>query len=293
MLCIRFPQIIFVAALACSFVAYASPEGWQQFQESHLLGARATEGQRSGPTTSEGQGLAMLQAVAAGDRTAFHALWTFAQVRLQQPSGLLAWKWEPRTGVVDSNNATLGDLYVAWALQRAALAWQAPAYAVHAERIADALLDRCVALRDGRAYLLPAAVGYAKELKGSSDLRLNPGHWALPAFQSFQSFERGSEWQAVHSAAVAGFASIAQGNGNQGMPAMVTWSRGAYQSEKGADDAGERVSVFLRWSGELPQLQALLARPQQPGFPSTLYAQGVKFLHEQAELAQVQPKVSR
>lgn len=278
--------ISFALALASTQgYAQSSPADWQQFQQAHVRGSRTTEGLGVGATTSEGQGLAMLRAVAADDRSAFDALWTFAQLRLLQPSGLLAWKWEPQAGVVDSNNAALGDLYVAWALQQAASAWRWPSYAVHAERMADALLDRCVAFRDGRAYLLPAATGFTTDRKGSSDLKLNPSHWALPALRSFRVFERGVEWQQVYASALEALPSIAQANDGH-VPVSVVWSRGAFRPTGSGSELGdERVSLFLDWAGELPQLTAALRPASAFSDDGSLYRSGLRFLQGQSELA--------
>ena len=70
---------------------------------------------------SEGQGWGMLLAGAAGDWDAFDRIWNWTDANLRWSGApLYAWKWDPKTGeVVDPNNASDGDILIAWALARA------------------------------------------------------------------------------------------------------------------------------------------------------------------------------
>ncbi|WP_239514610.1 glycosyl hydrolase family 8, partial [Klebsiella pneumoniae] len=76
-------------------------------------------------------GYGMLLAVAAGARAAFERIWGWTRANLMvRSAALAAWRWAPdhRPGVSDMNNATDGDILVAWALTEAAEAWGEPAY---------------------------------------------------------------------------------------------------------------------------------------------------------------------
>ena len=99
-------------------------------------------------THTESQGYGMLLAVAAGDRETFDRIWTFTETNLYvRPDGLASWKWSPEGGkadaetgqVADPNNASDGDLLIAWALAEAAAAGWNPDYAQRADKIIDAL----------------------------------------------------------------------------------------------------------------------------------------------------------
>ena len=75
---------------------------------------------------SEGQGYGMLLAVAARDRAGFERIWNWTRANLMvRDDQLIAWRWEPnaRPAVADMNNATDGDILVAWALAEAAEQW--------------------------------------------------------------------------------------------------------------------------------------------------------------------------
>jgi endoglucanase len=79
---------------------------------------RVIDNANGGVSHSEGQGYGMLLAAKAGDAARFDALWRWTAHTLQiRKDGLLAWKWDPAAkAVTDTNNATDGDILVAWAL---------------------------------------------------------------------------------------------------------------------------------------------------------------------------------
>jgi endoglucanase len=88
---------------------------------------------------SEGQGYGMLLAVAADDRDSFERIWGWTRANLFiRNDALAAWRWEPdkRPAIADVNNASDGDLLIAWALVEAATAWPDPSYRVAARRMA-------------------------------------------------------------------------------------------------------------------------------------------------------------
>ena len=61
--------------------------------------------------------------------------------------------------MTDYNNATDGDLLIAWALSNAAIRWNVADYADAARRIADALATRVIAKSRFGSVLLPAVKG--------------------------------------------------------------------------------------------------------------------------------------
>ena len=127
---------------------------------------------------TEGQGYAMLFAVAANDPATFDSVWTWTRKTLRRPDGLFSWRYIPgaQSTVPDKNNATDGDLVICWALARAATAWGRPAD--H-----DAALDLATALHavideDGEdAFLKPGVEGFTGEGKRV----VNLSYWVFPA----------------------------------------------------------------------------------------------------------------
>lgn len=77
---------------------------------------------------TEGQGWAMLFAEAAGDRASFDKLWQWTRDNLQRrDNALFSWRFDPADGkapVADPNDASDGDILIAWALIRAGNRWR-------------------------------------------------------------------------------------------------------------------------------------------------------------------------
>jgi endo-1,4-beta-D-glucanase Y len=135
---------------------------------------------------SEGQGYGMLLAVAAMDRDAFERIWGWTRANLMvRDDQLVAWAWDPasRPGVADLNNATDGDILIAWALVEAAEAWKDRPYAVAARRIAVEVGRKLIILQsDEGMLLLPGASGYSAEDRADGPV-VNLSYYIFPAFQ--------------------------------------------------------------------------------------------------------------
>ena len=61
----------------------------------------------------------LLLAIAANDRATFDKIWGWTRANLMvRDDQLLAWRWDPahRPAVADINDASDGDILVAWAL---------------------------------------------------------------------------------------------------------------------------------------------------------------------------------
>ncbi len=147
---------------------------------------------------SEGQGYGLLIAVAYEDRRTFDLIWNWTQKNLQtRPNDkLLSWLWKPsgpREGAVsDPNNASDGDILVAWGLLRAHRLWKEYRYQQAAAQIlADlARLD----LRDGpdgRLYLLPGTDGFVED----SGVTLNPSYYVFPALDDIARVFPDQRWK--------------------------------------------------------------------------------------------------
>ncbi|MCF4124836.1 glycosyl hydrolase family 8 [Methylobacterium sp. SyP6R] len=149
---------------------------------------------------SEGQGYGMLLAVAAGDRPAFERIWGWTRANLMVRSDeLLAWRWAPdhRPAVADMNNATDGDILVAWALTEAAEAWGEPSYRTAARRIAVEFGRKTILFRAAPGPLvLPAVAGFAARDRADGPL-VNLSYWVFPAFQRLGIVAPEYDWASV------------------------------------------------------------------------------------------------
>ena len=135
---------------------------------------------------SEGQGYGMLLAVAARDRASFERIWNWTRANLMvRDDQLIAWRWEPnaRPAVADMNNATDGDILIAWALAEAAEFWVDVSYQVAARRIAVEV-GRKIIVNKTRFRADAAARHRGLRRRGS---QRRPGasisrYWVFPAF---------------------------------------------------------------------------------------------------------------
>ncbi|MCJ2032795.1 glycosyl hydrolase family 8 [Methylobacterium sp. J-068] len=191
------------ALLASSLLALAGP-ACAQTAAAPLLGAlsdsqtwaaykarfvteqgRVVDTGNGGISHSEGQGYGMLLAVAFGDRAAFERIWTWTRANLMvRDDQLIAWRWEPgsRPAVADMNDASDGDLLVAWALAEAAEAWRDPSHRVAGRRIAVELGRKLILPRAAHGpLLLPAVSGFSAEDRGDGPV-VNLSYWIFPAF---------------------------------------------------------------------------------------------------------------
>lgn len=163
---------------------------------------RVVDAPNGGISHSEGQGYAMLLAVAHADRSTFARVWNWTRSNLQvREDGLLAWRWDPgRQGVTDRNNATDGDILVAWALLRAGRAWNDADYREASARLAQSTLDHASAEVSGRIVLLPGVQGFSLPDGGTV---INLSYWVFPALQDFKTAFDDDRWGKVLDSGLA------------------------------------------------------------------------------------------
>jgi endoglucanase len=133
---------------------------------------------------SEGQGYGMLLAVAAADRSSFDAIWSWTKANLLvRQDRLAAWRWNPDTErVEDKNNATDGDVLIAWALAEAANFWDEPLYLSAARAVTDDIIVKTIRVAPGHGNLLmPAARGFSRYERSDGPV-VNLSYWVFPAF---------------------------------------------------------------------------------------------------------------
>ncbi|GJD50155.1 Minor endoglucanase Y [Methylobacterium crusticola] len=159
---------------------------WRAYRARFVSEAgRVVDSANGGISHSEGQGYGMLLAVAAGDRGTFERIWGWTRANLMvRGDALLAWRWEPdkRPAVADLNDASDGDVLVAWALVEAAEAWGDPGYRIAARRIAVDIGRRLVLFKTGKPpLLLPGLAGFSAEERADGPV-VNLSYWVFPAF---------------------------------------------------------------------------------------------------------------
>ncbi|MEM9016995.1 MAG: glycosyl hydrolase family 8 [Verrucomicrobiota bacterium] len=165
--------------------AMKESENWKAFKDGFIApSGRVIDNVNHAMSHSEGQGYAMLLAVSERDRTTFDRVWGWTQTALQsRPSdALISWKWELGENgsgkITDANNATDGDILVAWALVRANVVWGEVSYLDEARKICSSIRETVVRDSPYGKVILPGAEGFEND----DGIVLNLSYWVFPAF---------------------------------------------------------------------------------------------------------------
>ena len=179
--------------------AVASPEDalrrqWSRFRDQFMAPeGRVVDTGNGGISHSEGQGWAMLCAVRADDPISFHRLhgWTMRVLKRPQDE-LFSWRYAPTlaTPVSDANNATDGDLFIAWALLEAGARWGDAGHAAQGAALARDILRRLVRMVGGHLVLMPGLRGFEHQ----AHVVLNPSYYAFPAIRALAAAVPDPAW---------------------------------------------------------------------------------------------------
>lgn len=173
---------------------------WAQYREKFVdASGRVIDDGNGKISHSEGQGYGMLLATLAGNRADFEQIWTFTQTELMlRDDGLAVWRWDPdaEPHVTDVNNATDGDILIAYALARAGKEWSREDLTVAARAIANAIGKTAVLRHQGRTILLPGASGFAARDRKDGPV-VNLSYLVFEAFPYFQDLAPDYDWAAV------------------------------------------------------------------------------------------------
>lgn len=167
---------------------------WARYRVMHVSAeGHVIDNGNGGISHSEGQGYGMLLALFADDRETFSRLHTWAEDNLARgDTALFSWRYDPSRPipVTDPNNATDGDILIAWALMEAGRRWGDAASATRSQEIRTAIAEQLVVRRAGRTLLLPGLVGFDKE----DGVVLNLSYYIWPALHSFAEAEGQGVW---------------------------------------------------------------------------------------------------
>jgi endo-1,4-beta-D-glucanase Y len=178
--------------------ALKAPGLWQAYKARFITEqGRVVDTGNNFISHSEGQGYGMLLAVAANDRATFDRLWGWTRANLMvRDDKLSAWRWEPnqRPGVSDMNNATDGDILIAWALAEAADYWKDPALRAAGRRIAVEVAHKTVLFGTKMgAILLPAVAGFQAADRTDGPV-VNLSYYVFPAFSRLSLVAPEIDW---------------------------------------------------------------------------------------------------
>jgi endoglucanase len=213
---------------------------------------RVVDTGNGGISHSEGQGTGLLLAVAFDDRARFDRIWRWTADNLRvRGDALFAWRWlpdSPHDRTPDRNNATDGDLLVAWALTRASAKWYDARYVAEARRIAGDVRAKLVRRLGEQAVLLPGENGFVD----GDRLTLNPSYWIYPALAVMNAIDPDPVWGELTAGGLH-YLRAARFGGSRLPPDWFDIDGGAVVPSRhlaprfGYDAA--RVPLYLAWAG--------------------------------------------
>ncbi|WP_313442436.1 glycosyl hydrolase family 8 [Novosphingobium sp.] len=172
---------------------------WRVWRDTYVKpDGRIVDTGNNGVSHSEGQSYGLLFAYQAGDADAFAKIAAWTQTHLSRADmALHVWRYDPSSPnpVADQNNATDGDLVIAWALGMAGQRWNRGDYTARAAQIRSAIRSHCVIERHGRRLLLPGIQGFVN----GDEVTLNPSYFAWPALDAFVRLDGQQVWGPIIS----------------------------------------------------------------------------------------------
>lgn len=175
-----------------------SGEAWTAYKAKFLdPSGRIVDNGNGNISHSEGQGYGLLLAYLAGSPADFEQIWYFTRTELLlRNDGLAVWKWDPSATphVTDTNNASDGDILIAYALALAGSAWNRADYLTAAARMAQSTLSETVVDFAGRILLMPGAEGFSATDRDDGPV-INPSYWVYEALPVMAALAPSDRWQ--------------------------------------------------------------------------------------------------
>lgn len=248
--------VLFIAlaiAPCASYAATVSYDDWQRYKQSFISPeGRVIDTGNHQISHSEGQGYGMLLALGMGDRTVFESIWNWTRANLQREDGLFGWQWNPNTSphVQDWNNATDGDLLIAWSLMRAGQYWNKSEWTQEGKRIALRIRETLVRPSALGPLILPAQQGFEQD----GYVQVNPSYWVYPAFKTLKEIDPDPVWLELIDSGLRLIEMTRYGpystppdwirvyaDGHLGLPSAPTHRRFGFQAI--------RIPLYLCWAG--------------------------------------------
>lgn len=169
---------------------------WLRYRAGFVVDdGRVRDTGNGGVSHTESQGWAMLFAETFDDRASFDRIWNWTRSNLQRKdNALFSWRWDPgneANPIADTNNASDGDILIAWALARAARHWRSREYRDEAKRILADIRGKLVETIGGRLVLVPGVEGFVTQ-DGARIVNLS--YYIYPAFEEFHRIDPSPVW---------------------------------------------------------------------------------------------------
>jgi len=170
---------------------------WSAYQTQFVAeDGRVIDNANGDISHSEGQGYGLLLAYLAGDRAAFEKIWSFTRTELiVRDDGLAAWRWDASATphITDTNNATDGDILIAYALALAGQGWNEADKLEAATSMIKTVGDNLIVKTRGDSLILPGSKGFRKSDRKDGPV-VNPSYWVFEALPLFAEISSNTVW---------------------------------------------------------------------------------------------------
>ncbi len=228
---------------------------WAAFKDAYITAdGRVIDDANGGISHSEGQGYGMLLAAENRDLSTFSVLWKWTRENLGvREDGLFAWKWDPSqetNPITDPNNATDGDLLIAWALQRAGEMWRNDKHLEAARGITRAIRTRMVVDSPRGLLLKPGGAGFAR----TDGLVVNLSYWVFPALLDLRRIDPSHVWDDLFLSGLRLVRDARFGEWDLPPDWLLVGNDGSLSLPSGFEPVfgynAVRIPLYLHWAGE-------------------------------------------
>lgn len=172
-------------------------DDWRLYKARFIAAdGRVVDTGNNNASHSEGQGYGLLLALKMNDPATFNQIWQWTKTNLQvRQDSLFIWRRRPATALSeeDKNNATDGDIIIAWMLLEAAKNWSETAYAQEAFKILNDIKHKLIVQKNGLDIILPGEQGF----QFATATQVNLSYWIYPAFKVFSTADHDPIWEKV------------------------------------------------------------------------------------------------
>jgi len=188
---------IFLTIILISNLFGLHQEYWMKYKQNFISSSgRVIDRFNQNITHTESIGYGMFFAVSYNDHKTFDKIRKWLRLNMKiNDANLYGWKWGQRQngswGMLDLNNATDGDMWIAYSLLLAYEKWGSKIYLQEAKKLIQAIKKHTVKKINGRLFLLPAKFGFLKK----DYVKLNPSYVILFIFEKFAIYDHDKIWK--------------------------------------------------------------------------------------------------
>lgn len=210
----QYKKYIFITLLMVSNLEALNYDYWTTYKQNFVTSeGRVIDRFNKNVSHSESMGYGMFFAVSYGDHKTFKKIynWLSSNIILNETK-LYGWKWGKKEdnswGMLDMNNATDGDMWIAYSLILAYEKWQNTEYLQEAKKLILAIKKETILKVNGKLVLLPSSFGFVKD----DHVKLNPSYTIPFIFDKFAIYDKDKIWSSLILDSIHMFKNSAVGN---------------------------------------------------------------------------------